>query len=56
MEDSLKSVKVKFWYNQLDTVEKIKFLEYVWSIDRYKIDYASMSEPLRKFYSKEERP
>ncbi len=50
MLDSIALRKVKLWYDYLSPTGRIDFLEYLWKVDRWKLDYASMSEPLRRFY------
>ena len=50
MESSIALNKAKQWYGMLDTLDKITFLEHVYKIDRWKLDFASMPDSLRKFY------
>lgn len=38
------------WYDLMDTLDKIKFLEYLWSTDKHKMEYSAMSEPERRFH------
>ncbi len=57
IEDSICLRKSKEWFSMLSPVGKIEFLEYLWQTEPHKMDYSSMSEPLRRFYSPSaERP
>ncbi len=42
-------------FEQLDTTDKIDFLEYCFRKHNHKYEYATMCPSLRKFYSNEER-